>query len=95
MERYKMLKPIYEKSIFVDDVEEVMNDSNYLNRADEWLIKEIAVGYLMMALNCHPEIKDRLTADEIDDLIYSIACNMDDEPFVVAIEESKKYNLNV
>ena len=92
---YNAIKPFYEKSIFVENVEEVLTSDNYFNRADEWLVKEMSVGYMMMALETHPEIKEKLTDKDIDDLIYSIACRMDDESFITAIEESKKYNLNV
>lgn len=92
---YNKIKGFYKKSIFVENVEEFLLDNDYFNRADEWLIKEIGVGYLMMALDCHEEIKEKLTDEDIDNLIYSIACCMDDEPFRTAIAESKKYNLNV
>ena len=92
---YKKLKGLYDKSIFVENVEEVINSKDYFNRADEWLIKEICVGYLIMALDCHPEIKELLTEEAIDDLIYSIACNMDSFPFKDAIDESKKFDLRV
>lgn len=90
-------KKVYKnkKSIFVKNVEEVLYDEDYLNRYDEWILKRIGIGYMMMALEAHEEIADKLTEEDIDNLIYSIVCNMDDFPATVAIEESDKYDLRV
>lgn len=93
--RLKKIKELYEKSIFVDDLERVLDDENYFNRYDEWILKEIGVGYLMLALNNHPEIRKKLSNKNVEDLIYAIACCMDDEPVTTARKEAKKYNLSV
>ena len=96
MERaMKKIKELYDKSVFVDNLEEVINSYDYFNRYDEWVLKQIGVGYLMMALNNHLEIMDKLSDENLDDLIYAVACCMNDEPITAAIEESKKYNLSV
>ncbi|MGI6007178.1 MAG: hypothetical protein ACOX8E_06770 [Ruminococcus sp.] len=96
MERaMKKIKELYDKSVFVDNLEEVINSDDYFNRYDEWVLKQIGVGYLMMALNNHLEIMDKLSDENLDDLIYAVACCMNDEPITAAIEESKKYNLSV
>lgn len=96
MERaMKKIKELYDKSVFVDNLEEVINSDDYFNRYDEWVLKQIGVGYLMMALNNHSEIKKKLSKKNLENLIYAIACCMDDEPITAAIEESKKYNLSV
>lgn len=96
MERaMKKIKELYDKSVFVDNLEEVINSDDYFNRYDEWVLKQIGVGYLMMALNNHLEIMDKLSDENLDDLIYAVACCMNDEPITAAIEETKKYNLSV
>lgn len=93
----KVLKGIYKNkpSIFVKNVEEVLNDTMNVNRYDEYILKQIGIGYLMMALDCHTEIKEKMTEEDIDNLIYSIGCNMADFPILDAIEESTKYNLDI
>lgn len=91
----KQIKELYDKSVFVDNLEEVVQSDNYFNRYDEWVLKQIGVGYLMMALNIHSEIKKKLSKKNIENLIYAIACCMNDEPIIAAIEESKKYDLSV
>lgn len=95
--RLEALKRIYknEKSIFVANVEEVLNDDFYINRYDEWILKRIGIGYMMMALESHEEIMEKLTEENVNDLIYSIACVMDDIAATEAIEESNKYDLSV
>ena len=96
MERaMKKIKELYDKSVFVDNLEDVINSDDYFNRYDEWILKQIGVGYLMMALNNHSEIKKKLSKKNLEDLIYAITCCMDDEPITAAREESKKYNLSV
>lgn len=97
-ERYmRAAKRVYKdkKSIFVKNVEEVLHDEDYLNRYDEWVLKRIGIGYMMMALEAHEEIAEKLTEEDIDNLIYSIVCNMDSFPATEAIEESDKYDLRV
>lgn len=89
------IKELYEKSIFVDNLEDILKDDDYFNRYDEWILKEIGVGYLMLALNNHPEIRKKWSKKNLEDLIYAIACCMDDEPIKAAMEEAKKYNLSV
>ena len=83
------------KSIFVKNVEEVLYDDFYINRYDEWILKRIGIGYMMMALEANEEIMEKLAEEDIDDLIYSIVCVMDDTAATEAIEESNKYNLAV
>jgi len=97
MKDWKMFKKIYKDhpSIFVKNVEEVLNDTSRRNRFDEYVLKCIGVGYMMMAFDSHPEIKEKLTEEDIDNLIYSIGCNMEDFPEREAIIESAKYNLNI
>ena len=93
--RLQKIKKLYKKSIFVDNLEEILNDDYYFNRYDEWILKKIGVGYLMMALDGHPEIEKKLSKKNINNLIYSIACYMDSTCITEAIEESNKYNLSV
>ena len=93
--RLQKIKKLYEKSIFVDNLDEILNADDYFNRYDEWILKKIGVGYLMMALDGHPEIEKKLSKKNINDLIYSIACYMDSTCITEAIEESNKYNLSV
>ena len=93
--RLKKIKELYEKSIFVNDLEKVLDDESYFNRYDEWILKKIGVGYLMLALDAHPEITKKLSKRNVNDLIYSIACYMDSTCIVDAIEESNKYDLSV
>ena len=47
----KVLKGIYKNkpSIFVKNVEEVLNDTMNVNRYDEYILKQIGIGYLMMS----------------------------------------------
>lgn len=89
------IKKLYEKSIFVDNLDEILNTDDYFNRYDEWILKKIGVGYLMMALEAHPEIKKKLSIRNVNDLLYSIACCMDSTCITEAIEESNKYELSV
>ena len=89
------IKKLYEKSIFVDNLEDVLKADDYFNRYDEWILKKIGVGYLMIALESHPEIKKKLSKRNLNDLLYSIACYMDSTCIIEAIEESNKYELSV
>ena len=97
MKDWKMFKKIYKNdpSIFVKNVEEVLFDENRRNRFDEYVLKCIGVRYMMMAFDSHPEIKEKLTEDDLDNLIYSIGCNMADFPETAALVESTKYNLDI
>lgn len=94
-ERLQRIRKLYEKSIFVEDLEKTINDEDYFNKYDEWVLKEIGVGYLMLALDNHPEIRKKLSKKNLKDLIYAIACCMDDVCITEAIEESRKYDLSV
>ena len=93
----KILKEIYKNkpSIFVDNVEEILNDDTRVNRYDEYLLKQIGIGYMMMALNNSPEITKKLTKKDINNLIYTIVCYMDSCCEADAIEESYNYDLSV
>ena len=76
-----MFKKIYKdrQSIFVENLEEVLSDTTSLsNKFDEYVLKCIGVGYMMMAFESHPEIQEKLTEDDLDNLIYSIGCHMED-----------------
>lgn len=97
MKDWKMFKEIYKDapSIFVKNIEEVLDDETRRNRFDEYVLKCIGVGYMMMSLELHSEIKAKLTEEDIDNLIYSIGCNMADFPEREALLESTKYNLDI
>ena len=98
MRRWNTYKNIYKEhqSIFVKNLEEVLSDTTSLsNKFDEYVLKCIGVGYMMMAFEAHPEIQEKLTEDDLDNLIYSIGCHMEDVPTREAIFESAKYNLDI
>ena len=89
------IKNIYNKSIFTDNFEETIKDINYINRHDEHIVSQMAVGTLAKALEIHPEIKSKLTETELSDLIYSMVCTLNDTPLEEIIEESNKFDLSV
>ena len=89
------IKNIYNKSIFTDNFEETIKDTNYINRHDELIVSQMAVGTLAKALEIHPEIKSKLTETELSDLIYSMICTLNDTPLEEIIEESNKFDLSV
>ena len=89
------IKNIYNKSIFTDNFEETIKDTNYINRYDEHIVSQMAVGTLAKALEIHPEIKSKLTETELSDLIYSMVCILNDAPLEEIMEESNKFDLSV
>ena len=89
------IKNIYNKSIFTDNFEETIKDTNYINRHDEHIVSQMAVGTLAKALEIHPEIKNKLTETELSALIYSMVCTLNDTPLEEIIEESNKFDLSV
>ena len=89
------IKKIYNKSIFTDNFEETIKDTNYINRHDELIVSQMAVGTLAKALEIHPKIKNKLTETELSDLIYSMVCTLNDTPLEEIIEESNKFDLSV
>ena len=89
------IKNIYNKSIFTDNFEETIKDTNYINRYDEHIVSQMAVGTLAKALEIHPEIKSELTETELSDLIYSMVCILNDAPLEEIMEESNKFDLSV
>ena len=89
------IKNIYNKSIFTDNFEETIKDTNYINRHDELIVSQMAVGTLAKALEIHPKIKNKLTETELSDLIYSMVCTLNDTPLEEIIEESNKFDLSV
>ena len=89
------IKNIYNKSIFTDNFEETIKDTNYINRYDEHIVSQMAVGTLAKALEIHPEIKSKLTETELSDLIYSMVCILNDAPLEEIMEESNKFYLSV
>lgn len=89
------IKNIHNKSIFTDNFEETIRDTNYINRYDEHIVSQMAVGTLAKALEIHPEIKCKLIETELSDLIYSMVCTLNDTPLEEIIEESNKFDLSV
>lgn len=89
------IKNIYKKSIFTDNFEDTIKDENYINRYDEYIVSQMSVGTLAKALVIHPEIKSKITENELDDLIYSMVCVLNDTPLEEIINESHKFNLSV
>ncbi|MBQ2746065.1 MAG: hypothetical protein IJF37_10695 [Lachnospiraceae bacterium] len=89
------IKNIYNKSIFTDNFEETIKDTNYINRHDEHIVSQMAVGTLAKALEIHPKIKNKLTETELSDLIYSMICTLNDTPLEEIMEESNKFDLSV
>ena len=89
------IKNSYNKSIFTDNFEETIKDTNYINRYDEHIVSQMAVGTLAKALEIHPEIKSKLTETELSDLIYSMVCILNDAPLEEIMEESNKFDLSV
>ena len=96
IKKMQALKKIYatSDSIFIDNPEKIFKDESYMNRYDEWLLKQIGIGFLSLALESNDEIRELLTDEDIDDLFYSIYCTMDSTPIEEAIEESYKYDLS-
>lgn len=86
------VKKVYKNrdSIFVNDLEEVIKKDSYVNRYDEWLLRQIVIGYLSMALEDEETVKQ-----DIKDLFYSICCLIEDRTIEEAIEESHKYDLSI
>ena len=89
------IKNIYNKSIFTDNFEETIKDTNYINRHDEHIVSQMVVGTLAKALEIHPEIKSKLAETELSDLIYSMVCTLNDTPLEEIMEESNKFDFSV
>jgi len=94
---YKAEKVVRKESssIFVEKVDEILNDESYFNKKDESLLKKITIGYMMLALDRHPAIKNKLTMVDLDAMFFSMACGMDELTVAEALVESEKYDLNI